>query len=208
MLYRLLSRSLTHRFRTLTLASSTHSPAFLSSLLDPKPNPRHSLLQSLRPFSSKRNGDGDGSWTFSPEFDKTVDSIFGEEEGSLDGFTEDSGAPIESGRSEAKGVDPWLEETKGDVFEGIDKEMLPKVGGVDEWETAEGYKPWTFDGDDEEDKKDVFGIGDVGVEGIGELEGLEGGEVKSEEMMELERKEQELLATLKGKIDIFIGSLG
>lgn len=101
-----------------------------------------------------------------------------------------------------KAADPWTEEKKGDVFEGIDKEMLPKVGGGDdEWETAEGYEPWSLvggDDDGDEEKGDVFGIGDEGNEGVGGIEGIDGGQEKSEEMMELERKEKELLAALKG----------
>lgn len=202
MLARLLPRSLALHLKTLTLVSSStpRTPA-LSSLLSPKPNPPLSLLlQSLRPFSSKGNGDGDGSWTFSPESDSTVGSIFGEEEeGSLSALTEESEAPVESKRPEAKGAAPWLEEVKGDIFEGIDKDMLPKVGGDDDWQTAEGYKPWSLGGDDDEDKRDVFGIVDEGIEGIAGIEQLEGvEEEKSEEMMELERKEKELLDTLKG----------
>lgn len=47
-----------------------------------------------------------------------VDSIFGEKEGSLTGFAEKSKTPIKSERFETEGAEPWLEETKRDIFEG------------------------------------------------------------------------------------------
>ncbi|ONK67757.1 uncharacterized protein A4U43_C05F3460 [Asparagus officinalis] len=187
MLSRLFSRSLASRLKTLTLvpSSSPHSPIITSPrfyLLDPNPNPSL-FLRSLRPFSSKGNGDGDGPWNFPPE----SESVFGEE----------IEAPVGAKGSEVKGGDPWMEEPKGDIFEGIDKETMPKDRGVGDWETAEGFEPWSVGGD-ADGKDDVFGIGDAETVGFEGLEMAEEGQGKSEEMMELERKEQDLLATLKG----------
>lgn len=199
MLSRLFARSLTHRLKTLTLVSSSHSP-IPSSLPNPDPfslpKPFFLLPQSLRFFSSNGNGDdgGDGSW--GSFFDDSNTSVFGEEEVSspLSGIVEESEA--------SKGAaDPWLEEKEGDIFAGIEKESLPTVGGGGgggdgEWETAQGYKPWSLGGEDGDGVGgDLFDVGEVGGEGI---EGIGEGDVKSEEQIELERKEQELLATLKG----------
>lgn len=67
-------------------------------------------------------------------------------------------------------------EAKVDIFAGIDLELAaPKDGGG--WDTAEGYEPWS----------------------LGDGEGEKGGDKGEEqEQRELERKEGELLATLKG----------
>lgn len=110
---------------------------------------------------------------------------------------------MEAKGSEVKGGDPWVEEPKGDIFEGINKETMPKAGGVEDWETAEGFEPWSLGGGDDDGKDDVFGIGDAETVGFEGLEMVEEGEGKSEEMMELERKEQDLLATLKGNWNLY-----
>ncbi|KAG1339290.1 30S ribosomal protein S9, mitochondrial [Cocos nucifera] len=224
MLSRLISRPLHLRLLTLTLASSSH-PLPSSSTSPPsrprpppclplgEPNPRF-FPQSLRAFSTNRGddggGDGDGTWKFSSEKDE-VDSIFGDEEGSLAGIAE--GGEDAAGSKAAigaglKGGDPWSSqdstlEKKGGIFDEIDREFASKEGlgraGEDEWETAEGYKPWTLG--EEEDKLDLFdteGEKELGLEGIrdGGVEDLE--KERIEEQKQLEKKEQELLATLKG----------
>ncbi|XP_010937627.1 small ribosomal subunit protein uS9m [Elaeis guineensis] len=211
------------RLLTLTLVSSPHHlfsssssppvrppPPPLFPLRDPNPS---FYPQSLRTFSTNRGdegrGNGDGTWKFSPENDE-VDSVFGEEEGSLAGIAE-GGEDVFGSEATAgaglKGGDPWSQdstlEKKGDIFGEIDREFASKEevggGGEDEWETAEGYKPWTLG--EEEEKEGLFdagGEGELGIEGIGDgrIEDLE--KERIEEQKQLEKKEQELLATLKG----------
>ncbi|XP_010920585.1 small ribosomal subunit protein uS9m [Elaeis guineensis] len=224
MLSRLISRPLHLRFLTLTLASSPHPLPPSSTSLPPLPLPPPGLpigepnpgffSRSLRAFSTNRGddggGDGDGTWKFSSEKDE-VDSVFGDEEGSLAGFAEGGEDPAGSEAAAGaglKGGDPWstqdsILEKKGGIFDEIDREFASKeeLGGAreNEWETAEGYKPWTLG--EEEDKVNFFdteGEKELGLEGIedGGIEDLE--KERIEEQKQLEKKEQELLATLKG----------
>lgn len=179
LLSRLLARSLTHHFKTLTLIPS-HSPKFSS-------RPRFSFFRSLHPFSS--NSGNDGSWSFPPD----SNNIFGEEGGDLSGITDDANM-----FSEKPKISP---ESKKDI-DGVDKETLPRIaGGDEEWQTDAGYKPWSL-GDEEgnAEKDDVFG-GIEGLEGIEEERLDELGDAsleKSDEILELEQKEKELLEILKG----------
>lgn len=81
----------------------------------------------------------------------------------------------------------------GDIFEAIDKELASKRGDGDEWETAEGYEPWTLG----EEEKEVFESGGRGgMEGLSAIEGdvAETGD----DSKNLEEEEQRLSATLKG----------
>ncbi|KAJ0979507.1 hypothetical protein J5N97_014981 [Dioscorea zingiberensis] len=203
---------------TLTLISSNQALLSSSRRLPPSPSPLppHSppfsatvILRSLRLFST--NGGDNGDWKFSPESD-VPDSIFGEEEAGLSGITEDADNASRSQPtsrpygSELKGGNEWQKEIgsglKGDIFTEIDKEIVAKegVGGEDdEWKTAEGYKPWSL-GDDDERGDDVFSIGEAeGIEGIeeGGLNEMEK-EKEEEERRQLEKREQELMTTLKG----------
>nr|CAD1827396.1 unnamed protein product [Ananas comosus var. bracteatus] len=90
--------------------------------------------------------------------------------------------------------DPWAEgaaaDSKGDVFEDIDREVALKEGGggvgEEEWGTVEGYKPWTL-GEDEE-TGDVFGTEET----------EEAEKDVAYEKQKLEEREKELLETLKG----------
>ncbi|KAJ6825105.1 28S ribosomal protein S9, mitochondrial [Iris pallida] len=188
MLSRLLPRSLPLRFRTLTLASSSSSRSIPSSPPLPNPNPNiPTFLHSLRPFSSSSSSNHGGDWKFPPETDE-IASIFSvtDEPGIADivlddGYDKDKvgGGGIDGGGGGGGG---WLEEeekeAKVDIFAGIDLELAAaKDGGG--WDTAEGYEPWS----------------------LGDGEGEKGGdkvEERTEEQRELERKEGELLATLKG----------
>lgn len=73
--------------------------------------------------------------------------------------------------------------------------------GDDDWKTVEGYKAWSLV---EEEKSDLFDIGDEHLKVVGESEtGLDGSssledEKKKEEAKRLEKEEQELTAILKG----------
>lgn len=85
------------------------------------------------------------------------------------------------------------EEESGDVFKEVSEEK--GVGGEEEiWATAEGYKPWSFDGEGEGEK--VFD--DVKVET--DLKGFdEEPKVQSpDEKKLLELEEQALTEVLKG----------
>ncbi|XP_004305255.1 PREDICTED: 28S ribosomal protein S9, mitochondrial [Fragaria vesca subsp. vesca] len=70
--------------------------------------------------------------------------------------------------------------------------------GGDEWETAEGFRPWSLGGG-EEKIDDLFKVGDGfrGNSGV-EIEEEEDGEKRIEEAKRLEQKEKELTAVLKG----------
>ncbi|OAY78980.1 E3 ubiquitin-protein ligase SHPRH [Ananas comosus] len=203
MLRQLFSRPLPLRLQTLTLLSSSSSSSPLPP--PPRPNPRlpfsgrdptrSFLLRSLRFYSASR-GDGgdddDGTWKLSPEFDE-VDSVFGDiTEGGEEAFVSEAVEDAVKGFTGGSG-DPWAEgaasDSKGDVFEDIDREVASKEGGrgvgEEEWGTIEGYKPWTL-GEDEE-TGDVFG-----AEEIEEAE-----KDVADEKQKLEEREKELLETLK-----------
>nr|CAD1829183.1 unnamed protein product [Ananas comosus var. bracteatus] len=191
------------RLQTLTLLSSSSSSSPLPP--PPRPNPRlpfsgrdptrSFLLRSLRFYSASR-GDGgdddDGTWKLSPEFDE-VDSVFGDiAEGGEEAFVSEAVEDAVKGFTGGSG-DPWAEgaasDSKGDVFEDIDREVASKEGGrgvgEEEWGTIERYKPWTL-GEDEE-TGDVFG-----AEEIEEAE-----KDVADEKQKLEEREKELLETLK-----------
>ncbi|PKA63731.1 hypothetical protein AXF42_Ash017015 [Apostasia shenzhenica] len=220
MLARLLGRPLHLRFVTflpLTVASTNqpfpssralfHFLSFSSLIQPPVPlvPTTWALLHHPRAFSS--NSDGDDTWKFSSESEEP-DSIFAKEEGTLSGIpaaSEDAFGLEEAASTAAgsftSGGSPWVKarSDERDIFEGIGREVLPKDSSGDgEWETAEGYKPWTF-GDGEE-KENVFGIGDE-TQGIGGLdeESLDQiNEERDEEQEKLQQREQELLTILKG----------
>ncbi|CAA6665287.1 unnamed protein product [Spirodela intermedia] len=91
--------------------------------------------------------------------------------------------------------DSWGEapNVKGDIFQAIDGERQSKSREAlsdrdDEWKTAEGYKPWGFDEDEEHGEIDGIGGGDE----------TETEKVKAEQLRQLKKEEQELLSTLKG----------
>ncbi|XP_072997015.1 small ribosomal subunit protein uS9m [Typha latifolia] len=208
MLRRLLSRHLHLRLQTLTLTSSSRShysppplppPLPLSSF---DPSRRFLLPTTLRCFSTSRGDGGDddgGIWKISPE-SGDVDSVFGEDDGGLAGIAEGGEDTL---GSVTTGGDPWTEEDstaerKRDVFGDIDKEFASNEGG-EEWETGDGEKPWSLG--EAEEKVDIFGAGEEGELGI---DGIGGGQVEdvekesADEKQQLEKKEQELLETLKG----------
>ncbi|WOK98107.1 hypothetical protein Cni_G06817 [Canna indica] len=220
MLSRSASLRLPLRFLTLATAASTHSRRILSSPPIPPPPhfpptppllalsiPNSFLYQSLRPFSSKRGDDNDdGDWKFTPEIDEG-DSVFGDEAKLADGAESSFRSESASAGANVKSGDPWekapVTEGNRDIFDDIDLGFAAKGGsgggGVEDWETAEGYKPWTLGGDDE--KEDLF---DVGEGGAASVEGIDNGDVEdldkpnADELKQLEKREEELLATLKG----------
>ncbi|RWW73760.1 hypothetical protein BHE74_00018328 [Ensete ventricosum] len=223
MLARFVSHRVPFRFVALTTVASsrlrraTSSPPPLRPLptffgtLTPLPlsDPNSTFVQSLRSFSSNRGDDDDGDWKFTPQSDE-VGSVFGEEEGDLAGIADaaEGGSEAAAAGADVKGEDLWekgpVTEGKEDIFGDIGREFVVKEGGVregnEEWETVEGYKPWTLGDDDE--KGDLFGFGEEGEAGI---EGIDDGGVedldkaRADEQKRLEKKEEELLATLKGK---------
>ncbi|CAL9207447.1 unnamed protein product, partial [Musa hybrid cultivar] len=224
MLARFVSHRVPFRFVALTTVASSHvrrapssppplrpPPTFLGTLTRlplPPSDPNSTFFPSLRSFSSNRGDDDDGDWKFTPQSDE-VGSVFGEEEGDLAGIADaaEGGSEAAAAGADVKGGDLWekgiVTEGKGDIFYGIDREFVAKEGGVregnEEWETAEGYKPWTLGDDDE--KGDLFGVveeGEAGIEGIddGGVEDLD--KARADEQKQLEKKEEELLATLKG----------
>ncbi|KAG0492194.1 hypothetical protein HPP92_005299 [Vanilla planifolia] len=217
MLARLFYRPLHLRFIpiTLALAKPTFSPS-LFQFHSPSPTSPQSLapdtwsiLHHCRPWSSNR-GDGRGkddeTWKFTEEGDESS-SIFGEEERDLSGFADGPEEAFESpevAAATAGSVTKHWDDSaavggKKDIFEDIDREMVSKKGDEeDEWKTAEGYKPWSL-GEDE-GREDVFNIEDE----TGAIEGIEGDMIDeldkeaSEEQEKLQKREQELLDTLKG----------
>lgn len=225
MLARFVSHRVPFRFVALTTVASSHvrrapssppslrpPPTFFGTLTPlplPPSDPNSTFFPSLRSFSSNRGDDDDGDWKFTPQSDE-VGSVFGEEEGDLTGIADsaEGGSEAAAAGADVKGGDLWekgiVTEGKGDIFYGIDREFVAKEGGVregnEEWETAEGYKPWTLGDDDE--KGDLFGVveeGEAGIEGIddGGVEDLD--KARADEQKQLEKKEEELLAALKGK---------
>lgn len=214
MLARLLCRRLHLRRLPKTLASenqhlsSSRPPFHFSSTSLPTPHPglfspsNWHTPDHRRSFSTNQGGrgsKGDESWKFTSGADDS-DSIFGQDEGNLSGIAEGVDDKLGAG---SHGVDiPWNGGSSGDlehdIFEGIDRVVGSKGGGRDvEWETAEGYKPWSLAEDEE---KDVFGI----REEVGAIEGLEGDgndefeKERKEEQEKLQQREKELLSTLKG----------
>ncbi|PON38063.1 Ribosomal protein [Parasponia andersonii] len=176
MLSRLLPKP--SNLRPLTLISSklgSHlQPQFPSTLENP------SFIFTPRFFSSSNhNGGNNGrdpfessTWKFSRENDGNLEPFFGRNSKN-DGGT----AGTES--------DSWLK--------GRD--------GGDEWQTAEGYKPWSLA---EEEKADLFDIGED-VRNVGENESesdvrlaRQAESDRAEEVMKLEREEQQLSVVLKG----------
>lgn len=138
MLFRLLPKP--SNLRSLTLISSK-----LGSHLEPQfpstpQNP--SFTFTPRFFSSSSNHNGNGK----DQSEGSAWNFSRENDGKLDPLF--GGENVETGPG--GGADSWLK--------GRD--------GGDEWETAEGYKPWTLV---EEEKNDLFDIGEA-VSNVGEAE--------------------------------------
>ncbi|KAF8380204.1 hypothetical protein HHK36_027686 [Tetracentron sinense] len=209
MLSRFISRSSHLRFLTLI---SSRNPS-LSSPPPPLCNPNFSFIfESSRCFSSNRKKNGDGaskdqstsnSWRFSPENDNAAASIFGDDDGNLARIADGDG-DLEVGSEKISAVgsqaddESWLKDSteKGDIFDGIDKEFETKNGdGSNEWETAEGYKPWSFGGEEKEEEVFDLGEGIVALPSVGD-ERVE--RETSEADKQLEKEEQELSVVLKG----------
>lgn len=149
----------------------------ISSKFHPPPQPQNPVFTTFVPrFFSSDNGKGPSQsdvWKLSQETDGKFDPLFGESSGDVSGVA-DSG--------EAGEADSWLKEKGGE-----------------EWETVEGYKPWSLG---EEEKSDLFDIGE-GVQTVaatdGEIRRSSREEIeKAEEAKRLEKEEQELTAVLKG----------
>ncbi|XP_059667111.1 small ribosomal subunit protein uS9m [Cornus florida] len=229
MLSRFVSRH--SQLRLLTLIASPYHSSIpkshsLHTLHPPLRNPNFNFFfETSRRFSSNRNnnsGDNSGDqptstsdlWNLSTENDDSIDSVFGDDTGNLEGFA--------AGEMTRPNDESWLKDSRdeggngADIFKGVDKE----IGGektVDDWATAEGNRPWSFG--DKEKEKNVFNVGDTESEVsgvVGEDERLETQKSedervdnqkiedervenqKSEDDKELEREEKALSAVLKG----------
>ncbi|KAF8409792.1 hypothetical protein HHK36_005871 [Tetracentron sinense] len=207
MLSRFISRPSHLRF--LTLISSRNPSLSSSSPLPSSPSPlcNHTfsfiLESSSRRFSSNRHNNGGGSskdqstWKISPENDNDLDSVFGDDDGNLSGIADGVGSKKISAVGSKADEESWLKDSteKGDIFDGIDKEFGSKNG--DEWETAEGYKQWSFV--DEEKGEEVFDLGE-GIEALPSVEDESVERETSEAHMQLEKEEQALSLVLKAPI--------
>lgn len=214
MISRFISRSSSH-FRILTRVyfSSTPSlsplpPSSKFRFYDRNPKLLIDLSRSFSSIGNNENGDGKDplisqSWKFTPENegDDDPDSVFKAEEGDLSGIADEEAVRKGVISSIGSDDDSWDSKEKDkDIFEDIDKEFGLKKdgGGEEEWETAEGYKPWTFEEEGKEEVEDVFGI-DGEAEEISSIGGDEGLDPEASEANELLRKEEvELSATIKG----------
>lgn len=212
MLSRFIAKSSNLRF--LLISSQTHlqnlqtrPPDHLNS------NPCPYFFSKIPHFYSTDNNGKDSPttsaphlWNLSAETDESMDSLFGEEPGSLEGLKEEEEEPQQL-KSERE-TQHWKLEyfgegdgVKEDIFRVVKNDGVAENAG---WATAEGYKPWSL-GDD--DKEEVEGLFDVGEENVGLEESLElekqgSGEVdlvaKSEEEKNLEIEEKQLNEILKG----------
>ncbi|ERM94969.1 uncharacterized protein LOC18422840 [Amborella trichopoda] len=108
-----------------------------------------------------------------------------EERGIHGGIEREKGEGLER---ESDEEDKWsVSGVEEDIFKEVDKEFGSK-GKDDEWETAEGFEPWSFD-EGEEGK---------GMEGISEKDGVEMEPELSEADKLLEEEEKGLSVVLKG----------
>ncbi|KAL5994406.1 hypothetical protein ACLOJK_024456 [Asimina triloba] len=193
------------RSLNLTLASIS------SSIPTARPPPSSNLRLAIpyptfifpppRNFSSdsRRGGDGDDrgppyvpqSWTLTPDDDDDDSSVFGSGESDLSGIADDGASAVDGDGGDE--VELKEEEEGGDIFEAIDKELASKRGNGDDWETAEGYEPWTLG----EEEKEVFESGEgIGMEGLSAIDG--DAPETGEDHKKLEEEEQALTTTLKG----------
>ncbi|XP_042379502.1 30S ribosomal protein S9, mitochondrial-like [Zingiber officinale] len=200
------------RFLALTAVASFH-PCCISPPPPPPPlsfprlpcplfPPSNSaFFQYSKAFSSGSRDDG-GDWKLTPEEDEG--GFVFPDEGDLAGISDDAPRPsgTEAINTGAGIMDQWEKGygtvDKGDIFDGLDGETLANENGlgglgVEEWETAEGYKPWSLGDDDE--KLSLFNDGDGGVVhgGVDDLE-----KSSDEQKQQLEKREKELLDILEG----------
>ncbi|KAL9259495.1 Small ribosomal subunit protein uS9m-like protein [Drosera capensis] len=96
------------------------------------------------------------------------------------------------------------------VFDGVDtkfeKSGNPGGRGSDEWLTADGYKPWSFD--EEENVPNVLDIGEVErVKEIDDVIKVADEERKKAEKKALENEEKALTAVLKFNVDYILDNL-
>ncbi|KAF4369131.1 hypothetical protein G4B88_020909 [Cannabis sativa] len=170
MLSRLLPKP--SHLRTLTLISSnftSHLKPQISS--SPSNSKTPTFISTPRFFSSsssnRNNNSGDQSET-------NVWKLSQETEGKFDPLFEDNSKTVGIEPGEA---DSWLKTGDG------------------EWETAEGYKPWSLE---EEEKTDLFDTGDY-VSSVGEAEiEVSNEKDRDEELQMLQEEEQQLSVIIKG----------
>lgn len=220
MLSRFIAKSSNLRFLAL-ISSQTH----LQNLQSRPPDHLNSnaspyFFSKIPHFYSTDNNGKDSPttsaphlWNLSAETDESMDSLFGEEPGSLEGLKEEEPEQLKSERETQHWNSEYFGEEDGvkeDIFRVVKNDGVAENAG---WATAEGYKPWSL-GDD--DKEEVEGLFDVGEENVGLEDSLESekqgsGEVdlvakseeenlvaKSEEEKNLEIEEKQLTEILKG----------
>ncbi|KAJ7969904.1 Ribosomal protein S9 [Quillaja saponaria] len=204
MLSRLIPKS-SHLRRLVSISSNIHpyaQPHFTYSSRNP-------TFITIPKFFSTNNNNNNGQdksassiWNISRESEGKLDSFFTEEPGDLSGIT-DSLAGADSAGSENQS---WLnanEKDEDDIFKGTEKEIPEKSDDnvENQWTTVEESKPWRLV---EEEKSDLFNIGDDGWDGGApgdhtsslETESIEVANI--EEAKKLETEEKELTAILKG----------
>uniref|UniRef100_A0A7C9CLM5 Uncharacterized protein n=2 Tax=Opuntia streptacantha TaxID=393608 RepID=A0A7C9CLM5_OPUST len=195
----MLSRFIANPSRHLRLLSLTLSPhIYPSSSSTPPPLPSFSRSPKFgsthfisRHFSTHNNDDDNGQkptsefWKITPENDN-LGAVFGDNKGggNLTEFYEVGSAKIDSNR---------------EVLEGVQKGFGEKEDGVDEW-LAGQFKPWNLGS--EVKVEDVFDIGEEqqGGEqqsGGSDEVGLEM-EKKTQDDLQLQKEEEELMGVLKG----------
>ncbi|KAK6945556.1 Ribosomal protein S9 [Dillenia turbinata] len=195
----------THHLCLLTLTSSPNlNPPFPF----PNPNPSFFPKPSLFFSTDRNNKSHDGNnrkdqfnsniWEISSENEDINSSLFDENDGLRASPSEETESWLKDSKTER--------EEGSNIFEGINKEFggEGKKVTVDDWATADGYKPWSF----ADEEKDVFGI--RAGDGVVQQQEMEGGGVGDadektvesqgkEEDAQLEQEEQALMAVLKGK---------
>ncbi|KAK9923495.1 hypothetical protein M0R45_031912 [Rubus argutus] len=130
------------------------------------------MLSHSSPPATANDHSHSDVWKLSKETDDKFDPLFGDSSGDVSGIAE----------AEPGEADSWT-----------------KSKGGDEWETVEGFKPWSLGGE-EEKSDDLFRVSDgLETNDASSLEREQDNEDKRiEDAQRLEREEKELTAVLKG----------
>ncbi|KAI5652861.1 hypothetical protein M9H77_30048 [Catharanthus roseus] len=213
MLSRFLSKPSNLRF--LSLISSKFHPQNLNC----KPVLFNSLISNRIPcifpkahrFYSSNHNDNDGEdssssashlWNLSSETDSSIDSIFKEESGNVEGIH--AAEILTDGSRSRSRSSSWMDESSHSNVGGNDivETTEEKSGRADEeWAAGEGFKPWNFEMDEKEEGK-LFELGEGGEDELQSLGGAAEEESlinkKSEQDKQLEEEEKFQTSILKG----------
>ncbi|KAL3537653.1 hypothetical protein ACH5RR_001019 [Cinchona calisaya] len=222
---RLISKSSNLRFLTLICSQKPLQNPKPLLQLDPSSSLPHRLphpmffpkiprFYSTTNNNNSSNGNGKDSssnfWQLSSETDESIDSIFGVDPKEFqDHEKQVKKSEIRSESWSGGSLNSSVDGDCNDIVRGVTEGK--GVGEHEEgWATADGYKPWSFAGNDKEEEENLFDVGagerESGEEG-GEwgLEGSSGDSVvenlgsgKSEEEKQLETEEKALTAILRG----------